>query len=77
MVYRKGLREWKILLLDQLKVILGGSAEGAYPILRDVLKGCSRLDAAVRITYLGIIDPATDCALVLLHDKLFLFVVKV
>ena len=46
------------LFLYNRKQILAHSADGTYPILRDILKCSSGSDAAVRITYLRIIDIA-------------------
>ena len=41
-----------------LKVALADAADGAYPVVGDVLKRCSCGDAAIGITYCGVVDVA-------------------
>jgi hypothetical protein len=40
----------------RLELIFAYTTDGAYPIIGDILKCCSWLDATVRITYCGVID---------------------
>ena len=55
------LRE--ILSRRQLAEIrLTGAADGAHPITRDVLEGRPRIDAAVRVTFVGVVDEAAGLA---------------
>jgi hypothetical protein len=60
-------------LLLYREVILAYSADGAYPIFRDVFKGCAWGDAAIRIANFWVIHVTTGFANVLFH-KLNCFV---
>ncbi len=45
---------WSVLL--RFEIALADAADGAYPIVGDVLKRCSCGDAAIWITYCGVVD---------------------
>ena len=50
------------LLLVGLEVRLAGAADGAEPVVGDLLEGGARRDAAVRIALLGVVDEAAGGA---------------
>ena len=54
---------WSVLL--RFEIALADTADGAYPIVGDVLKRCSCGDAAIRITYCGVVDVTANFANVL------------
>ena len=54
-----------------LEIALADSTDGAHPVVGDVLKGCSSGDAAIGISYRGVIDVAADFANVLHKLELF------
>ena len=54
---------WSVLL--RFEIALADTADGAYPIVGDVLKRCSCGDAAIGITYCGVIDVTANFANVL------------
>ena len=54
-----------------LEIALADSTDGANPVVGDVLKGCSSGNAAIRISYRGVIDVAADFANVLHKLELF------
>lgn len=54
----------------RLEVALVGTAEGAAPIVRQILKGGAGSDVAARITLCRVVDVVTDYATVLGHDAL-------
>ena len=54
------------LFLD-LEVFFAYSAKWAYPVCREVLECCSRLDSAVRVSYCRIINVSADDANVFFH----------
>ena len=55
-------------LLFYREVVLTNTADGAYPILGDVFKGCSWSDTAIGIAYFWIINITTCVANVLFHN---------
>ena len=52
-------------LLLGLKVALADAADGAYPVVGDVLKRCSSGDTAIGISYCGVVDVTANFANVL------------
>ena len=52
-----------------LKLVFAYATDGAYPIIGDILKGCSWLDATVGISYCGVIDVTANFANVLHNCK--------
>ena len=62
-----------LILLLGLEVVLADAADGAYPIVGDVLKRCSCGDAAIGITYCGVVDVTANFTNVL--HKLLNFLV--
>lgn len=52
-----------------LKLVFAYATDGAYPIIGDILKGCSWLDATVGISYCGVIDVTANFANVLHNRK--------
>jgi hypothetical protein len=71
---RRSLFSFLFLLLGRFKVVFANAAEGADPVVRDLLEGGAGGDAAVRIAYRGIINVTTYKASKLLHNVLFLMV---
>lgn len=69
-----GAGRWK-LLLDWGELILANSTKWAYPIVWDVLEGCSWGYAAIRVAYRWVIYPATYVTYILLHN-VFVFEVN-
>ena len=62
-----------VLLLDNAEVVLANTAEGAYPVVWNILESCSRLDAAVRIAYFRVIDITAYITYILLHNDSVFF----
>ena len=58
------------------KVFLAYTAEGATPIVRDVFKCCSRLNAVLRIAYGWVIDPSAYITYILFHSFFLSFLVN-
>ena len=56
-------------MLLGLEIVLANTADGAYPIVGNVLEGCSRGDATVGISYCGVIDVTANFANVLHNRK--------
>ena len=52
-----------------LELVFAYATDGAYPIIGDILKGCSWLDATVGISYCGVIDVTANFANVLHNRK--------
>jgi hypothetical protein len=46
----------KFDLIFRLEFVFAYTANGAYPIIGDILKSCSWLNTTVRVTYCGVID---------------------
>ena len=55
------------LILYNLEVFLSNAADGAYPVFGNIFKRSARSNAAFGITYLGVVNPVTYSANVLLH----------
>ena len=55
------------LVLSRREVLFRNSAERAYPVIWNVFKGSSWFYSAVWISYLWVIDVATDIAYVFFH----------
>ena len=64
---------WQNLLLDNREVILAHSAKRTNPIIRNILKRCSRLYAAVRVSNFGVVDVTTNVTNVLFHNLVLSF----
>ena len=45
-----------LIFLLRLELVFAYATDGAYPIIGDILKGCSWLDATIGISYCGVID---------------------
>ena len=60
-------------LLLRRKFVLSDAAFRAHPVVRQIVKSRSGLDAVVGISLVRIVDIATDIANVLLHSHLPLF----
>ena len=60
----------KCLLLG-FEVVLADTADGAYPIVGDVLKRCSCGDTAIGIAYCGVVDVTANFTNVLHKLELF------
>ncbi len=60
------------LCLNWHKCVFAESAERAYPILRNILKCCSRCDTAIRIALLRVIYIATWFTKIFLHFVILL-----
>ena len=58
-------------LLFYREVLFAYSADGAYPILGEILEGCAWSDAAVGIAYFGVINITACVANVLFHNVFF------
>lgn len=56
-------------LFHDFKHVFADTAEGAYPIVGNILKCGSGSDASVGITYFGVIDPLAYSADVFVHNK--------
>lgn len=56
------------LLLYRGELVLANSANWAYPIVWDVLEGCSWGNAAIRVAYCWVIYPTTYVTYILLHN---------
>lgn len=56
------------LLLYRGELVLANSAKWAYPIVWDVLEGCSWGNAAIRVAYCWVIYPTTYVTYILLHN---------
>ena len=54
---------WSVLL--RFEIALANAADGAYPIVGDVLKRCSCGDAAIGISYCGVVDVTANLTNVL------------
>lgn len=54
------------------EIFFSYAAERAYPVCRNVFKGCSRCDAAVRVTDFRIVNITANHANVLVHNKFVL-----
>ena len=63
-----------VLVLLYLEIVLANTADGAYPIIWDVFKSCSGRDAVIWVSLGGVINIATNCANVLLHNVMCLLV---
>ena len=55
------------LVFSRREVALAYTAEGAYPILGNVFKGCACSDAAIRIAYFGVVHITAYVAHILFH----------
>jgi len=55
------------------KVRLFSTTEGARPIVWDFFKGCAGSDAAIRISYFGIVDVPAKFTDVLLHNSFYFY----
>ncbi len=62
-----------LLLLLGLKHIFSHGAQRANPIVWDILKGCPRRDARIRISHSRVIDITTNGANILFHPYCLLF----
>jgi len=62
------IQQGQILLFSRDKFFFAGSADGAYPVIRKILKGCSRLNAVIRITYLRVVFITTGFAYIFFHS---------
>ena len=58
----------KQIKLCGLEILLAYAANGALPILRDILECCSGCNSAVGIAYFGVILVTAKCANILLHN---------
>ena len=58
--------------LSGLEVLLAYTANGADPILRDILESCAGCDSAIGITDFGVIFVAANSANILLHSLILL-----
>ena len=58
--------------LSGLEVLLAYTANGANPILRDILESCAGCDSAVRISDFGIVFVAAKYAYIFLHSYVLL-----
>ena len=65
--FRVGRRRGLWCLFNWREVFFACTAHGADPVIRDIRPGRARRYAAIRITLLGIVDPATDVADVALN----------
>lgn len=52
-----------------LEIIFADTADGAYPVVWDILESCSGRDAAVGIACRGIVDPVAYCTSVFFHSQ--------
>ena len=59
------------LILFGLEVALADATDGTYPVVGDVFKRCSCGDAAIGITYCGIVDVTANFTNVLHNLELF------
>ena len=57
------------MYLLRLEFVFAYATDGAYPIIGNILKGCSWLDATVGISYCGVIDVTANFANVLHNRK--------
>ena len=62
-------------MLLGLEIILADAADGAYPIVGDVLERCSWGNATIGISYCGVVDVAANFANVL-HNFLKVLVIN-
>ena len=60
------------LRLSGLEVLLAYTANGANPILRDILESCAGCDSAIGIADFGVIFVAANSANILLHNSFLL-----
>ena len=65
------------LFLHYLKIVLAYAAKGANPVVGDILKCCSGLDATFGVAHFGVIDPTTNLANILLHSCVCFDVVEI
>lgn len=65
------------LFLNKAEIILAYSAKRANPIIRDILKSCTRSDAALWISYFWIINPTTNVTYIFLHNVSFLLLILI
>ena len=62
------LWEHHLICFDEslgLEIVLANAADGAYPVVGNVLKRCSCGNTAIGITYCGVIDVTANFANVL------------
>ena len=45
-----------LIFLLRLEFVFANATDGAYPVIGDILKRCSWLDATIGISYCGVID---------------------
>ena len=56
------------LLFVRFKVFFAYEADGAGPVIRELLKGGTGGDVVLRVPYVWVIHPVTYGAFILLHD---------
>ena len=65
----------KNLLFCFFEHVLADSADGADPVIGNILKGCAGSDAAVGITNLRIIHISAGITYILIHNKTLLRII--
>ncbi len=64
-----GETRWKSLIGFHLEILFPDTADGAYPIIRDILKSGSGSDSSFWIANCRIINPVAYRASIFLHSQ--------